>query len=169
MLDSCVQTASYKPSFPIQCNEKFLFFKTFYSKHQLQALQKQLRKISMIKLNQIFLDVISDDQWLYMELVQWQSCEVGNVLAIFQTTLDELLYPSSFGGSITGVDIDLLMEPSKIFPVSLKICSVFCLSFYYIASTDCFFFSFFQCILSFIFFFYVLFCLKISITNYFHS
>lgn len=116
MLDSCVQTASYKPSFPIQCHESFLFYKTFYSKHQLQELQKQLRKI-LIKLSK-FLDVILDNQWLYMELVQWQSCEVGNVLAVFQTTLDELLYPSSTSGSIIGVDIDLLMEPSKIFPVS---------------------------------------------------
>jgi hypothetical protein len=99
MLDSCVQTASYKPNFPIKCNETFAFYKTFYSKHQLNELQNDLH-----------------DQWLYIELVQWQSCEIGNVLASFETTLDELLYPSTVNGSIAGVDLDLLMEPSKTFP-----------------------------------------------------
>ncbi|XP_063920451.1 uncharacterized protein LOC135135345 isoform X2 [Zophobas morio] len=99
MLDSCVQTACYKPNFPIQCNEKFIFYKTFFSKHQLNELEKELH-----------------DQWLYIELVQWQNCEIGNILASFQTTLDELLYPSTVSGSIAGVDLDLLMDPSKTFP-----------------------------------------------------
>jgi hypothetical protein len=63
---------------------------------------------------------VADDQWLYIELVQWQSCEIGNVLASFETTLDELLYPSTVNGSIAGVDLDLLMEPSKTFPVKLN-------------------------------------------------
>ncbi|RZB38704.1 uncharacterized protein BDFB_002480, partial [Asbolus verrucosus] len=102
MLDSCVQTGSYKPNFPIQCNETFVFYKTFYSKHQLIELEKELH-----------------DQWVYIELVQWQSCEIGHVLATFQTTLDELLYPSTVSGSIAGVDLDLLMEPSKTFPVKM--------------------------------------------------
>ncbi|XP_044269625.1 uncharacterized protein LOC123014521 isoform X2 [Tribolium madens] len=83
MLDSCVQTASYKPIFPIQCSETFVFYKTFLSKHQLHELQRELH-----------------DQWLYIEL----------------TTLDELLYPSTINGSIAGVDLDLLMEPTKTFP-----------------------------------------------------
>ncbi|XP_064210865.1 uncharacterized protein LOC103314296 isoform X2 [Tribolium castaneum] len=99
MLDSCVQTARYKPIFPVQCNETFVFYKTFLAKHQLHELQKELH-----------------DHWLYIELVQWQSCELGNVLASFQTTLDELLFPSTVNGSIAGVDLDLLMEPTKTFP-----------------------------------------------------
>lgn len=55
---------------------------------------------------------------MYAELIQWQNCEFGNVLASFKTTLSELLYPNTKEGVIPGVEIDLLMEPSKTFPVS---------------------------------------------------
>ncbi|KAJ8952797.1 hypothetical protein NQ318_008114, partial [Aromia moschata] len=56
------------------------------------------------------------NEWFYAELIQWQNCEEGCVLASFQTTLDDLLYPSSLRGSVAGIDIDLLMEPTKVFP-----------------------------------------------------
>lgn len=54
----------------------------------------------------------------YAELIQWKNCEVGNVLATFQTSLCDVLYPRTAQGAIAGVDVDLLMEPSKRFPVS---------------------------------------------------
>ncbi|KAJ8983823.1 hypothetical protein NQ317_008949, partial [Molorchus minor] len=100
MLDSCVQTTSGKPIFPISCYEKFVFYKTFCKERRLNELQRSLNK-----------------EWFYAELVQWQNCEEGCVLATFQTTLDELLYPSSIRRSVAGMDIDLLMEPTKVFPV----------------------------------------------------
>lgn len=55
---------------------------------------------------------------MYAELIQWQNCEFGNVLASFKTTLTELLYPNIKDGAVPGVEIDLLMEPAKTFPVS---------------------------------------------------
>lgn len=58
---------------------------------------------------------------MYAELIQWQDCETGNVLASFKTTLSELLYPTSIKGSVPGIDIDLLMEPEKHFPVGFSL------------------------------------------------
>lgn len=44
MLDSSVQTRSCKPVFPLQCYEKFIFSKTFYSERRLNELQRSLSK-----------------------------------------------------------------------------------------------------------------------------
>lgn len=63
-------------------------------------------------------DIFIDRQYLYAELIQWQHCDIGNVLATFQTCLTDVLYPTTYEGAIAGVDVDLLMEPSKNFPVS---------------------------------------------------
>ncbi|XP_018577070.1 spermatogenesis-associated protein 6 isoform X2 [Anoplophora glabripennis] len=99
MLDSSIQTSSCKPTFPIYFHEKFVFYKTFTEDQRLNELQRSL-----------------NNEWFYAELVQWQSCNEGCVLATFQTTLDDLLYPSSFRRVISGMDIDLLMEPTELFP-----------------------------------------------------
>lgn len=53
-----------------------------------------------------------------MELIQWEDCSNGNVLATFKTTLNDLLYPfPCYKGVVAGVDVDLLMEATRIFPV----------------------------------------------------
>lgn len=64
---------------------------------------------------------ITDKDTLYIELIQWQNCENGNVLATFQTTLGELLYPESKVPSLGNAEVDLLMEPMKNFPVRIII------------------------------------------------
>lgn len=40
-------------------------------------------------------------------------------MASFQTSLGDVLYPSAYEGALAGVDVDLLMEPSKNFPVGI--------------------------------------------------
>ncbi|XP_017771800.1 PREDICTED: spermatogenesis associated 6-like protein [Nicrophorus vespilloides] len=95
MLDSCVQTASVEPIFPLLLQEKYIFYKTFISVHKLTGLQKLLNK-----------------ETLYVELIQWQHSDAGNVLATFQTTLTELLFPTK----TVGCDVDLLMDPMDHFP-----------------------------------------------------
>ncbi|KAK9732303.1 Spermatogenesis-assoc protein 6 [Popillia japonica] len=90
---------SAEPAFPVLCHEKFIFYKTFFEAQRLSELQRLLNR-----------------EYLYVELIQWQNCEIGNVLASFQTNLSELLYPSTKEGSVPGVDIDLLMEPARNFP-----------------------------------------------------
>lgn len=52
-------------------------------------------------------------------LVQWPSnchCEQGKVLSKFHSSLDQLIYPAS--DSLNN-NLELLMEPSAIFPVSI--------------------------------------------------
>ncbi|KAJ8920212.1 hypothetical protein NQ315_011873 [Exocentrus adspersus] len=99
MLDSSIQTSSCKPTFPIYFHEKFVFYKTFTNDRRLNELQRSL-----------------NHEWFYAELVQWQSYDEGCVLATFQAPLDDLLYPSSFRRLTNGVDVDLLMEPTELFP-----------------------------------------------------
>lgn len=60
-------------------------------------------------------------EFVCAELIQ-SSGDNGVVLASFEITVLELLYPSPcVKGLIAGVDIDLLMEPRKCFPVSCSI------------------------------------------------
>lgn len=99
MLDSCIQTTALPPVFPLLYHEQFIFYKTFHTAHTLVELQRYI-----------------DKDFLYAELLQWQKGNIGNVIASFQTSLHEVLYPSSMEGTLSGVDVDLLMEPSKIFP-----------------------------------------------------
>ncbi|XP_031352296.1 spermatogenesis associated 6-like protein isoform X1 [Photinus pyralis] len=99
MLDSCIQTTALPPVFPLLYHEQFIFYKTFHTAHTLVELQR-----------------VIDKDFLYAELLQWQKGNTGNVIASFQTSLHEVLYPSSTEGTLSGVDVDLLMEPSKIFP-----------------------------------------------------
>lgn len=63
-----------------------------------------------------------EDEFFYAELLQWTESSTGFViLSTFETNLADLLYPSScLKGLLAGVDVDLLMEPTKFFPVGLK-------------------------------------------------
>ncbi|CAG9769610.1 unnamed protein product [Ceutorhynchus assimilis] len=104
MLDSTIQTEARKPIFPVVFAEKFIFYKTFLKERRLNELQRSLGR-----------------EWLCVELIQWKNCDEGMVLASFQTTLDDLLYPSSFAPSnVAGSNIDLLMVTTKLFPGTIS-------------------------------------------------
>ncbi|KAF7275819.1 hypothetical protein GWI33_011239, partial [Rhynchophorus ferrugineus] len=104
MLDSNIQTDAYKPSFPVVFDEKFIFYKTFVKERRLSELQRTLNR-----------------EQFFVELIQWKNCDEGVVLASFRTTLDDLLYSnSSRRPSMTGTDIDLLLEPTKLFPGTIS-------------------------------------------------
>lgn len=99
MLDCSIQTKTCKPMFPILVYEKYAFTKTFQEDRRLNELQKSL-----------------NNEWFYAELIHWKSRDEGCVLATFQTTLDDLLYPTSFRGTVAGKETDLLMVPTSLFP-----------------------------------------------------
>lgn len=101
MLDTCVQTSSAKPIFPLYFEEKFIFCKIFHKAQRLSDLQRLLT-----------------DECLYIELIQWANCESGNVLATFIASLSDVLFPIKNEGVYAGIDVDLLMESSPTFPVS---------------------------------------------------
>ncbi|XP_060531832.1 spermatogenesis-associated protein 6 [Cylas formicarius] len=103
MLDSSIQTELNKPYFPIRFNEKFIFRKIFDQERRLTELHRTL-----------------NDHWFYAELVQWKTCNEGYILAFFYTTLDDLLYPSAFRTYTSGTNLDLLMEPTKLFPGTIS-------------------------------------------------
>lgn len=100
MLDSCVQTPSVDAQFPLFFEEKFVFCKQFYKPQRLSDLQRALAK-----------------ECFYVELIQWTSCDIGNVLATFITSLSDALFPAKIEGIHAGIDVDLLMEASESFPV----------------------------------------------------
>lgn len=89
------------PVFPLLFHEKFTFEKKFARVVTLAELQQSL-----------------EQELFYAKLVQWITpSSQGIILATFETNLVELLYPAScFKGVLAGVDIDLLMEPTKHFP-----------------------------------------------------
>ncbi|XP_030751965.1 uncharacterized protein LOC115879331 [Sitophilus oryzae] len=100
MLDSNIQTEAYKPIFPMLFDEKFIFYKTFLKERRLGELQRSLYREKFL-----------------VEMIQWKNCDEGVVLANYKTSLDELLYPSSFRKTeLTGNNVDVLMEPTKLFP-----------------------------------------------------
>ncbi|XP_067009287.2 spermatogenesis associated 6-like protein [Anabrus simplex] len=99
-LKSTAKTGKLPPVFPLLFHDKFVFSKTFSRVRYLSDLQKHLKK-----------------EFLYAELIQWPEVDLGIVLANFETTLLELLFPSSIErATLTGVDVDLLMDPSPNFP-----------------------------------------------------
>jgi hypothetical protein len=60
-------------------------------------------------------------EFIHAELMQC-SDGIDVILASFETTVFELLYPSPCVKSlIAGVDVDLLMAPTKCFPVSYNL------------------------------------------------
>lgn len=103
-LNSYTETRRISPVFPLLFHEKFAFSKVFSQIASLTELQRTL-----------------EQELLYAELVQWATpASRGIALATFETNLADLLYPvPCFKGLLAGVDIDLLMEPTKCFPVGL--------------------------------------------------
>ncbi|KAJ9587587.1 hypothetical protein L9F63_018969, partial [Diploptera punctata] len=97
---SIAKTSTLKPIFPLLYHQKFIFTKTLNSVHNLADVQYVLSK-----------------ELLYAELIQYCGCQ-GTVLATFETSLLQLLYPSPClrKGLIAGVDVNLLMEPTRCFP-----------------------------------------------------
>ncbi|XP_076754279.1 nuak family kinase 1 [Xylocopa sonorina] len=59
-----------------------------------------------------------EQESLYAELIQWlDPCNQAILLASFETSLADLLYPVTYCKRLlAGVDVDLLMDPSKYFP-----------------------------------------------------
>ncbi|XP_023708456.1 spermatogenesis-associated protein 6 isoform X2 [Cryptotermes secundus] len=99
MFGSSARAPHLPPIFPLLYHQKFVFQKTFTNVRYLTDLQHLLGK-----------------EFVHAELIQ-SSGGSGAVLASFETTVLELLYPSPcVKGLIAGVDIDLLMEPRKCFP-----------------------------------------------------
>jgi len=103
-LDSCAESHTISPIFPLLFHDKFTFAKIFARIISLRELQSTL-----------------EQEFLYAELIQWVTpASRGITLAMFETNLADLLYPTPcFKGLLAGVDIDLLMEPTKCFPVGL--------------------------------------------------
>ena len=68
-----------------------------------------------------------EEEFFYAELLQWaDSSNHFVILSTFETNLADLLYPSPcFKGLLAGVDVDLLMEPTKFFPVSFDLLKIF--------------------------------------------
>ncbi|XP_018397967.1 PREDICTED: spermatogenesis associated 6-like protein [Cyphomyrmex costatus] len=100
-LDSCAESHATSPILPLLFHDKFTFDKIFYGIISLTELQNTL-----------------EQEFLYAELIQWATPASRDIiLATFETNLAELLYPAPcFKGLLAGVDVDLLMEPTKCFP-----------------------------------------------------
>ncbi|XP_043250028.1 uncharacterized protein LOC122396019 [Colletes gigas] len=100
-LGSTLQSHRVSPIFPLLFHNEFNFKKTFTRLAALTELQRNLEK-----------------EPLYAELIQWLSpCNQVIVLATFETNLSDVLYPvSHYKGLMPGVDVDLLMDPTKYFP-----------------------------------------------------
>ncbi|EZA53328.1 hypothetical protein X777_06407 [Ooceraea biroi] len=101
MLNSYMETHRIRPVFPLLFHDKFACSKVFSGVVSLAELQHTL-----------------EQEFLYAELIQWATpTSRGITLAIFETNLADLLYPAPcFKGLLAGVDIDLLMEPTKCYP-----------------------------------------------------
>jgi E3 SUMO-protein ligase RanBP2 len=103
-LNSHVETCRKTPIFPLFFHNKFVFNKVFDRTVSLAELQCTL-----------------EQEFLHAKLIQWATpASHGITLAIFETNLVDLLYPKScFKGLLAGMDTDLLMKPTKYFPVCL--------------------------------------------------
>lgn len=82
-------------------HQRFVLKKTFTRVAALTELQESL-----------------DREFLYAELIQWMNpTSRGIILATFETSLTDLLYPAPcFKGLLAGVDVDLLMDATRYFP-----------------------------------------------------
>lgn len=101
-LDFCAETRRISPIFPLLFHDTFTFSKIFARIASLAELQRTLER-----------------EFLYAELIQWMTPahRRGIALATFEINLADLLYPAPcFKGLLAGVDVDLLMEPTKCFP-----------------------------------------------------
>lgn len=101
-LDSSAESRRINPIFPLLFHDKFTFSKIFAQTASLAELQRILER-----------------EFLFVELIQWTTSvhRRGITLATFEINLADLLYPAPcFKGLLAGVDVDLLMEPTKCFP-----------------------------------------------------
>ncbi|XP_066597132.1 spermatogenesis-associated protein 6 [Prorops nasuta] len=98
---SIKESSKITPAFPLLFHDKFTFMQLFSNVASLTELEQSLAS-----------------EFVYADLIQWsEPTNQPIVLATFQTNLVDLLYPApSFKSLVAGVDIDLLMEPSKCFP-----------------------------------------------------
>lgn len=111
-LGSTLESHRVSPIFPLLFHNQFTFKKTFTRlAGGLTELQRSL-----------------EQEFLYAELIQWLSpCNRAIVLASFETNLADVLYPvPNYKGLLAGADVDLLMDPSKYFPVSTYVSAPFC-------------------------------------------
>lgn len=106
IFNDCIESREITPIFPLLFHDKFIFKKVFTGVTTLADLQRSL-----------------EEEFLYTELIQWSKPDSrGVILATFETNLVDLLYPAPcFKGLLAGVDVDLLMEPTKFFPVSSQV------------------------------------------------
>ncbi|XP_017764434.1 PREDICTED: uncharacterized protein LOC108553883 [Eufriesea mexicana] len=100
-LGSTLESHRVSPIFPLLFHNEFNFKKTFTRLAALTELQWNL-----------------EQQSLYAELIQWLNpCNQPILLATFETSLTDVLYPVTHCKRLLpGVDVDLLMDPSKYFP-----------------------------------------------------
>ncbi|XP_012270563.1 spermatogenesis-associated protein 6 isoform X2 [Orussus abietinus] len=100
-LDSFIESHRISPVFPLLFHDRFTFKKVFANVASLAELQRSL-----------------EEEFLYAELIQWSApTSHAVILATFETNLGDVLYPAPcFKGLLAGVDVDLLMEPTKYFP-----------------------------------------------------
>ncbi|CAL7952512.1 unnamed protein product [Xylocopa violacea] len=100
-LGSTIQSHRVSPIFPLLFHNEFHFKKTFTRLAALTELERCLEQES-----------------LYAELIQWlDPCNQAILLATFETSLADLLYPvTCCKRLLAGLDVDLLMDPSKYFP-----------------------------------------------------
>lgn len=101
-LSSHIESHRIAPIFPLLFHDKFTFEKVFAATATPAELQRRL-----------------EEEFLYAELVQWSNSQSSRlvILSTFETNLVDLLYPEPcFKGLLAGVDVDLLMEPTKYFP-----------------------------------------------------
>ncbi|XP_046423959.1 uncharacterized protein LOC124181427 isoform X1 [Neodiprion fabricii] len=101
MFNNCIESHQITPIFPLLFHDKFTFNKVFTGVTTLADLQRSL-----------------EEEFFYAELIQWSKPDSrGVILATFETNLVDLLYPAPCSkGLLVGVDVDLLMEPTKYFP-----------------------------------------------------
>ncbi|XP_042238559.1 uncharacterized protein LOC121877022 isoform X2 [Homarus americanus] len=93
------RTNKLPPVFPLLYHEKFKFERTFVGVRNLSVLEKVL-----------------EAETVYLELVQEETSGEA-VLAVFESSVRDLLFPKPAEKlSYSGVDLDLLMEPTRDFP-----------------------------------------------------
>ncbi|XP_069174511.1 spermatogenesis-associated protein 6-like [Procambarus clarkii] len=93
------RTNKLPPVFPLLYHEKFKFERTFVGVRNLSVLERVL-----------------EAETVYLELVQEETAGEA-VLAVFESSVRDLLFPKPAERlSYSGVDLDLLMEPTRDFP-----------------------------------------------------
>ncbi|XP_076643147.1 uncharacterized protein LOC143353584 isoform X2 [Halictus rubicundus] len=100
-LGSTLESHRVSPIFPLLFHNEFNFKKTFTRLAGLTELQRKL-----------------EQETIRAELIQWLGpCNRVVALATFETNLADVLYPvSRCKRLLPGVDVDLLMDPTRSFP-----------------------------------------------------